>query len=130
MITPEMVNVEIKDDAVALHPLHCRAWLTPQAKSEVPRMKIPIDVKGRSQALQSIDLKLRMGMMRLIYLEVWQAGVDLTRQLMEFQTGVDLTPDQQAEFKKITDKTLWLAQVGLAAPPQNGVEAPRIVRAR
>lgn len=131
MITPEMIQVDIKDDAQALHPLHCRAWLTPQAKSEVPRMKIPIDVKGRAQALQSIDLELRMGMMRLIYMEIWQAGVDLTRQLMEFQAGLTLTPEQQAEFKKITDKTRWLAQVGMTAPPPlNGQEPPRIMRAR
>ena len=130
MITPEMINVEIKDDAQALNPLHCRDWLVPQARTEVPRMKIPIDVKVRSRALVDIDAHLRMSMMRLIYLEVWQAGVDLTRQLMEFQAGMTLTPAQQEEFKKITDKTRWLAQVGMTAPPSNGVEAPRIVRAR
>lgn len=130
MITPELINVEIKDDAQALNPLHCRAWLVPQARSEVPRMKIPIDVKGRSQALVDIDAQLRMSMMKLLYLEVWQAGVDLTRQLMEFQAGLTLTLAQQEEFKKITDKTRWLAHVGMTGPPSNGVEVPRIVRAR
>lgn len=130
MITPEMIKVEIKDDAVALNPLHCRAWLMPQTKTEVSRMKIPLDVKGRTNALQDIDIQLRMAMMKLIYQECWQAGVNLTRQLMEFQAGLTLTPEQQAEFKKITEQTRWLAQVGMASPPVNGTEAPRIVRAR
>ncbi len=125
-----MIQVEIKDDAQALNPLHCRSWLAPQCKTEVPRRTIPVDIKGRAQALQDIDLQLRMGMLKLIYGECWQAGVNLTRQLLEFQAGLSLTPEQQAEFNKIIVVTRWLAQVGLNTPPANGTEAPRIVRAR
>lgn len=129
MIAPEMIRVDIVDDGQAVNSIHCRAFM-PEARSEVPRSQLSNDLAKRAAQLQDIDLQLRMGILKLMYAEVWQAGIDLTRKLSEIQAQLTLTPEQDAELKKALAIGRWLARVGLNAPPANGQEPPRIVRAR